>query len=320
MHTNSGTAPWRFDNPRDVVNYTGGTNGMAIADSKFYSKTTMDVELRTPALNLGAATYVELEFKTDFDWYSVNRSETCDVDISRSGVVGPWSNVWRKSKADYRGPATEVLDLTTPLAGLTNIVIRFRYSNARNELYWQVDDVVVRCQICFTNNDADTDGIGDLQDNCPTNVNSNQADLDGDGIGDACDNDVDGDGMPNTWEADNGLTPTNAADRDIDIEGDGLSNYEEYMADTDPNLSNSLLRFTQSVVIPTSRWARVYFQSSTNRRYQVLYRNGLPPFTNGWLYLGGAFWGTSGTTTYVDTNFATPAITSRLYRIRVLEP
>ena len=41
--------------------------------------------------------------------------------------------------------------------------------------------------------DADGDGVPDNLDNCPGVVNPDQADLDGDGSGDACDPDIDGD-------------------------------------------------------------------------------------------------------------------------------
>ncbi len=37
------------------------------------------------------------------------------------------------------------------------------------------------------NNDQDGDGVPDSQDNCPSVANSNQADCDGDGVGDVCD-------------------------------------------------------------------------------------------------------------------------------------
>ncbi|NIT97019.1 MAG: hypothetical protein GWM91_17020, partial [Actinobacteria bacterium] len=46
--------------------------------------------------------------------------------------------------------------------------------------------------------------------------------------------DTDGDGMPDSYEEDNGLDPADPADRDTDADGDGLSNFEEFEGKTDP--------------------------------------------------------------------------------------
>ena len=74
--------------------------------------------------------------------------------------------------------------------------------------------------------DTDGDGIPDLSDNCPSTPNADQADRDGNGIGDACDvapppapsPDRDSDGVPN--EVDNCPDTPNADQRDTD--GDGI--------------------------------------------------------------------------------------------------
>jgi hypothetical protein len=78
--------------------------------------------------------------------------------------------------------------------------------------------------------DGDTDLIPDALDNCPTNANGTQADLDMDGLGDACDSDDDGDGVEDSAEGPCDGDPMNAGVRperlDLagDDDGDGMFN------------------------------------------------------------------------------------------------
>ena len=79
------------------------------------------------------------------------------------------------------------------------------------------------CRHRITLSDNDNDGIEDINDNCPTTANRDQADLDGDTTGDACDTDKDGDGYPDISDA----FPRNATehqDSDSDRIGDNADN------------------------------------------------------------------------------------------------
>lgn len=62
-----------------------------------------------------------------------------------------------------------------------------------------------------TNLDVDGDTVGAAFDNCPLNANADQADLDSDGVGDACDDDIDGDGESNADEQEAGTDPRDAS-------------------------------------------------------------------------------------------------------------
>lgn len=90
----------------------------------------------------------------------------------------------------------------------------------------------------YSKPDADSDSIADDEDNCPFDANQDQADDDGNGIGDVCDttsggNDADSDGVDDS--VDNCPVAPNADQNDLDsdtvgdvcdgdIDGDGIDN------------------------------------------------------------------------------------------------
>ena len=99
----------------------------------------------------------------------------------------------------------------------------------------------------YTKPDTDSDGVSDDVDNCPTVANGvaqdDQADSDGNGIGDACQiADQDGDGFedsvdncPSVWNNQDDLDGDGMGDAcDADLDGDGFDND----VDNCPNMSN----------------------------------------------------------------------------------
>lgn len=69
--------------------------------------------------------------------------------------------------------------------------------------------------------DEDGDGVDSSIDNCPSIANPDQADLDGDRLGDLCDEDRDGDGLTNQFEQE--VLETNPNEWDTD--GDRISDF-----------------------------------------------------------------------------------------------
>ena len=91
-----------------------------------------------------------------------------------------------------------------------------------------VDEIKIMNAYPITSLDQDLDGFENSQDNCPEVSNPNQADTDGDGVGDDCDSDLDGDGVDN----DNDLYP-NDSNESADNDGDNIGDNADADDDND---------------------------------------------------------------------------------------
>ena len=101
------------------------------------------------------------------------------------------------------------------------------------------------------NADSDGDGLSDSAEFLTHHTNPLVADTDGDGMTDKretdanydpLDSDMDRDGMSDGWENDHGLDPQDSTGddgADGDPDNDGLSNIDEYLNGTNPNLPDS---------------------------------------------------------------------------------
>lgn len=98
------------------------------------------------------------------------------------------------------GPDAFAIDVTVP-AGSHEV-----------RTVWTQDDEVLAADVrtvvhTAPGTDRDGDGVADSSDNCVKQPNADQADLDRDGVGDACDSDIDGDGHANAKERAQGTDP-----------------------------------------------------------------------------------------------------------------
>ncbi|MGH0179828.1 UNVERIFIED_CONTAM: hypothetical protein FKN15_002675 [Acipenser sinensis] len=88
---------------------------------------------------------------------------------------------------------------------------------------------------------SDTDSFGDACDNCPNVPNIDQRDRDSSGEGDACDNDIDGDGIPNVLDNCAKVPNPMQTDRDGDGVGDACDSCPEISNPTQTDVDNDLV-------------------------------------------------------------------------------
>lgn len=87
--------------------------------------------------------------------------------------------------------------------------------------------------------------------------------------------DSDGDGMPDAFEKKYGFNPANPSDKDLDSDGDGFTNYEEFVAKTDPSNAAThpplidflVVQDVKSIQFPYELKGKVGFQN--NIRFQI---------------------------------------------------
>ncbi|MEX1045299.1 MAG: alpha-amylase domain-containing protein [Chthoniobacterales bacterium] len=122
-------------------------------------------------------------------------------------------------------------------------------------------------------------------------INSDYTDTDGDGLTDATDPDIDGDGIPNWWEQENFGSPTGAV-AGSDNDGDGYSNLVEFLAGTVPTDRNSALRIAE--VAPGGPHVDLTWQSVPGVIYKVRYSSDLAIWSD---YPGGPILAEDASTT-----------------------
>jgi hypothetical protein len=134
-----GVPDWTNTDPGANGNLTGGTGLFATADSDACgSGSAMNAQMWTPAMDLTGLTDPQVSYYTDYNDLGTG-GEVGYLDFSTDGGTN-WSNLitWDE---DHRGP----LLVEQSFAGdnQANTVLRWNYSNATWDWWWQVDEVVV---------------------------------------------------------------------------------------------------------------------------------------------------------------------------------
>ncbi|MEU4195774.1 S8 family serine peptidase [Kribbella sp. NPDC026611] len=131
---------WKFDDPGNRGNLTGGSGKFAVVDSdKYGSGGRQDTSLVSPVVDLSSVTAPVIRFNQDLNWY---QGEKADVDLSVDGGA-TWTTALTQI-ADVRG----VKEIPIPqAAGKSAVQVRFHYWDAAYAWWWEVDNVLIGSQI-----------------------------------------------------------------------------------------------------------------------------------------------------------------------------
>jgi len=167
----------------------------------------------------------------------IDEGQVARLDGTRSFDWGglPLTYSWRQTggvSVDLINPMISITSFTVPqVTQDSELAFELTVSNGTcsdtNTITILIRDY---CDNCVPTDDADGDGITDNQDNCPYVYNPDQADSDGDGVGDACEDedpyvsDSDADGVPDDQDNCPYVYNPDQADSDGDGLGDACDN------------------------------------------------------------------------------------------------
>jgi N-acetylneuraminic acid mutarotase len=133
---------WRFDNPGNRANLTGGSGKFAVMDSDFYgSSGVQDTSLVSPVIDMSSLSDPVVGFKQDYN----NLGDIADVDVSVDGG-STWATVLHQTTS-VRGPREDVIPLPMA-AGESDVRVRFHQYEADYDWWWEVDDFFTANRTC----------------------------------------------------------------------------------------------------------------------------------------------------------------------------
>jgi hypothetical protein len=122
--------------------------------------------------------------------------------------------------------------------------------------------------------------------------------------------DTDGDGLPDEWETAHGLDPNSNADRDSDPDGDTMTNWEEFIAGTDPQNPENYLKVSENAAL-SGGGAILRFNAVSNRTYTIESRANVA--ASPWTRVADTV--ASSTSREISITNSQPGSASRFYRL-----